>query len=232
MQSIHILPAAGSASRLNGIPKFLLPITTTSYLFKYHMNLISSELDNIDLKFEVACNKINYPILNSLNIIDNLKIIDSKSMVETVKKLVSTNSNKNIIYSCSMPDTYFSSKNSFNEMRNKLLLDDEVDVVLGLWKMEKFQKGKFGQVELDKSNEKILQVVDKDPNCKFKYFWGTLMWNSVFNNFMHESDQHFGISINRAIKNGINIGFHINDGPYYDCGTFEEYKKLLLEIKY
>ena len=131
-----------------------------------------------------------------------------------------------------MPDTYFSSKNSFNEMRNKLLLDDEVDVVLGLWKMEKFQKGKFGQVELDKSNEKILQVVDKDPNCKFKYFWGTLMWNSVFNNFMHESDQHFGISINRAIKNGINIGFHINDGPYYDCGTFEEYKKLLLEIKY
>ena len=33
---LHIIPAAGKASRIGGIPKFLLPIGGDNFLIKFH----------------------------------------------------------------------------------------------------------------------------------------------------------------------------------------------------
>ena len=66
-------------------------------------------------------------------------------------------------------------------------------------------KGKLGQCNLSK--DKVLEVIDKDESCNEEYFWGSLCWNKEFNNFINSEDEHFGVSINRAIKSNLNVGY-------------------------
>ena len=41
---LHIIPAAGKATRFGGIPKFLLPISTNNFLIKFHVDNIKAPL--------------------------------------------------------------------------------------------------------------------------------------------------------------------------------------------
>ena len=102
------------------------------------------------------------------------------------------------------------------------------DIVLGVWRIEESQKGILGQCVI--SNEKVIKVIDKDKNCNEELFWGLIAWKPTFTKFIKSKDSHFGISINRAIENNLNVGFLLSDSKYYDCGTFNEYKDLLDNI--
>ena len=48
---LHIIPAAGKATRIGGIPKFLLPIGHDNFLIKFH---VENLLENfVDLRYSV-----------------------------------------------------------------------------------------------------------------------------------------------------------------------------------
>ena len=69
----HIIPASGKATRLNGIPKFLLPIPNMKNLITFHLSLSEKiiVLNNIN----IATNSSFYEILNNLeNLTFNPKI--------------------------------------------------------------------------------------------------------------------------------------------------------------
>ena len=94
--------------------------------------------------------------------------------------------------------------------------------------MKKVKKGKLGQCVI--SNEKVIKVIDKDKNCKRRIILGLNCLETHIYKFIKSKDSHFGISINRAIENNLNVGFLLSDSKYYDCGTFNEYKDLLDNI--
>ena len=53
------------------------------------------------------------------------------------------------------------------------------------------------------------------------------MWKPSFNQYIKEGDKHFGISLNRAINNNLEVGYVKANQEYFDCGTFSEYQTLL-----
>ena len=142
-------------------------------------------------------------------------------MVQTVTKLNLENKKLSLVI---MPDTYFENYKIINLMREKIT-SSNLDVVLGIWKIKRSQIGKLGQCMLD--GESVKKIIDKDINCKEEYFWGLIMWKPSFNNFINDTDLHFGISLNRAIENKLKVGYVKSQDEYFDCGTFDEYKNLL-----
>jgi len=227
-KKIGLIAAAGLSSRINGIPKFLLPI-------KNNKNLITNSfvwLQNAGVeKFICATNKTFQPILSKLDGLDNflrpddIKIVNTKTMNETINNIIPANVNEQDIFITIMPDTYFDDFELGKKIIEKLDNNPELDAVLGLFKIRPEQLGKLGQCEINK--DRILSVVDKDPNCKFDYSWGVITWRGRYSKFIDDKDPHFGYSINRAIEDGAIIDYVISDSEYYDCGTIDEYWEMV-----
>ena len=212
----YIIPAAGKANRLNGIPKMLLPLNEDNFLLKNLINLVYKSG-----KLYITTNEENYLNLKSLFPNINIVKVTSDSMIETVMKTkTNTKSNKIMI----MSDIYFEDKNILSKVSSQLK-SDKYDIVLGLWKIREDQKGKLGQCKL--SNDLVLEVIDKDINCNEQYFWGIIGWKPSFEDLLNVKQQHFGEAINLAIEKKYKVGYQVANGLYFDCGTFNEYRLLL-----
>lgn len=216
------VPAAGLATRLGGIPKFLLPISDKNTLLGFHIDNLKKLKNN---EISIGTNKKFYKILQDIYKEISIKKLNSSSMVQTVTKLNLENKKLSLVI---MPDTYFENYKIVEDMRTKII-SSNLDVVLGLWKIKQSQIGKLGQCMLD--GDRVKKIIDKDVNCKEEYFWGLIMWKPSFNNFISDKDSHFGVSLNRAIENKLKIGYVISPDEYFDCGTFNEYQNLLEDLK-
>ena len=223
MKSLNTyIPAAGTASRLGGIPKFYLPVKDNQSLIGNHIKNLNKLNNN---KIIIGTHNHFFKSIKNLYPEANVKEIVSSSMVETVKKLGLSKTNDSLVV---MPDTYFFDYEVVKRMRTKLISSD-ADIVLGLWKIRNDQKGKLGQCVIEKGF--IKKIIDKNRNCKEKYFWGLIMWGPQFNKYILNSDKHFGISLNRAIANNLKVTYSLAKDKYFDCGTFDEYKFMLKNIK-
>ncbi len=221
---LHIIPAAGKATRFGGIPKFLLPLSKDNFLIKYHANNLN--IEKLNLKKVVATSSENVDTLKRMDLDVDLVEVETMTMNETVNKVID-NYPEYEDYLLTMPDTYFSDYLLLNRMYKKYSQNDK-NCIAGLFEIQDHQKGKLGQCDLNEKS--INQVIDKDKNCKFKHAWGLIMWNKKLNKFINSDDPHIGYIINPAIENNHTVSYEISNGNYYDCGTFEEYKKLLNDI--
>ncbi len=215
------IPAAGLATRLGGIPKFLLPVNDRQTLIGFHIDNLKKIKNNEIL---IGTNKKFYKTLQDIYEEISIKKINSSSMVQTVTKLNLENKKLSLVI---MPDTYFENYKIIEYMREKIT-SSNLDVVLGIWKIKQSQIGKLGQCKLD--GDSVKKIIDKDVNCKEEYFWGLIMWKPSFNNFISDKDLHFGTSLNRAIENNLKIGYVKSQDEYFDCGTFDEYQNLLKNL--
>ena len=215
------IPAAGLATRLGGIPKFLLPVNDRQTLIGFHIDNLKKIKNNEIL---IGTNKKFYKTLQDIYEEISIKKMNSSSMVQTVTKLNLENKKLSLVI---MPDTYFENYKIIEYMREKIT-SSNLDVVLGIWKIKQSQIGKLGQCKLD--GDSVKKIIDKDVNCKEEYFWGLIMWKPSFNNFISDKDLHFGTSLNRAIENNLKIGYVKSQDEYFDCGTFDEYQNLLKNL--
>lgn len=217
-----ILPAAGLATRMRGLPKFLLPIDNKyTTLIENHINNATKnkEIKNIwiptrpDLK----------PILESLDLNSvNIITMTTSSMSETVLNTCSIANSKN--YMLIMPDTYFD-----GEQPTELLEVSPQFCDLAIWKIRKQQRGKLGEVELDKNNF-VKTIIDKNPDTNFEYSWGSLTFSKEFVKYINARDPHVGYAIEQSLSNKKKITTKLIEGNYYDCGTPDEYIELLKKI--
>jgi hypothetical protein len=146
-------------------------------------------------------------------------------MAETVHKVINSNpiygdNYKNILI---MPDTYFVLYKELSEMKS--MLNDNYDIVVIVWKIKDYQIGKVGQCCIE--NSEVIDVIDKDPQCEYPYFWGCIGWNSNMNQYINPEWETIGNLIKKAIELNIKVGCIVSEGCYYDCGTFEEYFKMI-----
>jgi len=215
------IPAAGLATRLGGIPKFLLPVNDRQTLIGFHIDNLKKINNNEIL---IGTNKKFYKTLQDIYEEISIKKMNSSSMVQTVTKLNLENKKLSLVI---MPDTYFENYKIIEYMREKIT-SSNLDVVLGIWKIKQSQIGKLGQCKLD--GDSVKKIIDKDVNCTEEYFWGLIMWKPSFNNFISDKDLHFGTSLNRAIENNLKIGYVKSQDEYFDCGTFDEYQNLLKNL--
>ncbi len=218
---LHIIPAAGKASRIGGIPKFLLPIASDDFLIKFHLKLLQDS--NLDITKVIVVSSEYFETINRLGLDAQIIQADTKTMNETIKVAIDSfpeHSN----YLLTMPDTYYKDRKIIENLVDNSI-QKKSQISLGLWKIQESQKGKLGQVLIE--NENITDVVDKDPNCQYLYAWGSIVWNKSVNHLINIKESHLGYILKPALNNGINIDYIVGKENYYDCGTFDEYSNLL-----
>jgi hypothetical protein len=218
-----ILPAAGSATRMRGMPKFLLPCSIS------YETLLEKHIDNL-LKY---CEVVWVPtrpelvgLIHSLGYTSDRVVVvalSSKSMTETVLKIAKISNSESFML-C-MPDTFF-----YGDLPYMALSTLDSDVNLACWKIREEQMGKLGQVKFHASIDnkgKIVDSRDKDPKCTFEYSWGAMAFNRKFLGLGNPEMPHVGYIINPAIQSGLDVqGFKVS-GEYFDCGTPTEYLQLV-----
>lgn len=230
MSNICIIPICGSASRIGYIPKFLLPIDNSQSLLKQSLEKAISQNFRVIIITNINLITLIYTYINSQyhEYLDKIKIMvtNTKTMSETILHFDFVN--KNDIYSIIMPDTYIENSNFFNKMIN-IYHKYKCDIVVGIFKIEERQKGNLGQVKFDDENN-LIDVVDKDIDCDYKWFWGCIIWNYKFFKFMDKKKSHIGYGLVPALKAKLNIKVCPIEGRYFDCGIINEYKLLLNNI--
>ena len=227
----HIIPASGKATRLSGIPKFLLPIPNMNNLISFHLSL--SESSKNFKNINIATNSSFYEIINNLEDLNSIKklqaieILNTKTMNETINHFKYIDSEYFLL---TMPDTFFTDKEIIKKMIHEIEADQSLDCVLGLWNIKESQRIKVGQCKIE--DNRVVEVIDKNPKYRFNHLWGSVLFKKSFWEFIDSNDPHIGYSFNPAIQSGLKIGYAIASGSYYDCGTIEEYWDMVREIKF
>jgi len=219
---VGIIPLGGNATRMNHLPKFLLPCGIGLTLLDNILNIFqNNNINNII----AGVSETNDYILQNNNRMQK-KIVNTKTMSETVFVLMNHLEQekndvpyKNILI---MPDTFIRIKTEIMQMKNML---DNYDIVVLVYKIKDYQKGKMGQVKME--DNKIVDVRDKDYTCAYEYFWGSIGWNSTINKYINPEWETIGDLLKKAIECKIEIGCVFSDDNYYDCGTYDEYFRMI-----
>jgi choline kinase len=216
-----ILPAAGSATRMRGIPKFLLPINEKGEsLLERH---ISQSIENFE-KIWIPTTPKFEPLLHSI-FGENIEVVpmNTKTMTETVLRIVENTPATE--FALVMPDTYF-----MGESPIKYLHSSEADLNVACWNIKDSQKGKLGQVKIE--DGKIIQIIDKEPSCDFRHSWGAISFNRKFINSLNPEMPHVGYAIPKFLSSiEYQHSTRIMQGEYFDCGTPQEYFELIYKLR-
>lgn len=219
---IGLIPAAGTASRMRGLPKFLLPVSeNVQTLVEHHVELLSEFVDHI----YIPTRPENAELLERLGLPDfvEIKVLSTATMSETVHATLVDVTFENCILG--MPDTFYASKNPYESLAN----DPDVDVKLALWRTKPSQLGQVGSVELALDNQ-VLRCEDKSTEWDFGQHWGALRFNGAALRLLDPATPHVGFIINPSIEAGLSVAGDLMEGEYFDCGTFAEYKRCVASI--
>lgn len=220
---IGILPAAGRASRLNGIPKFLLPVGDT-YLLDFHLK--AQKAAGVDPVI-IGTHPHNYPFLCDC-------VIGAATCypVETTTQSQTVLSARRFFGEApalmTMADTWFEDATVLTRLVRPVL-DFQAVVAVALWFLRPDQRGQLGQCLV--RDGLVVDVIDKEPDCPYLYAWGALAWSRSFWGFIHPADPHPGYALARAIQAGIQPRAVFAEGAYYDLGTFAQYQRLLVDLR-
>lgn len=216
-----LIPASGYATRMNRIPKFLLPGNTLGdALLEIHINNAYDFYDNI----LIGTRPELLPLLNEKRLGSKVQILSFKTstMTETVLKLIEQSESED--FGLIMPDTYFLGENP-----HEFLSTLTEDFRLALWNIRESQRGKLGQVRTRGTS--VVEVVDKDPNCDLENSWGALSFNRTFTELFDTEMPHVGYAIPKSFNEDFENAFKVLNGQYYDCGTPGEYFELVLTFR-
>jgi len=229
-----ILPASGSATRMRGLPKFLLPCD------KDYVSLLERHIENF-LEF---CETVWVPVRPDLvPIVESLKIpeervviltMTTQSMTETVRRVVELSSGNRFVLA--MPDTFF-----YGELPYQHLVESKDPMSLACWRIRPEQYGKLGQVEIKSAKIPHLEselplegfvtrAEDKNPECRFPYSWGAMAFDRAVMDFASDEMPHTGYLLPKILEKEIPIGAKVMDGEYFDCGTPSEYLAMLKRV--
>ena len=216
-----VIPAAGLASRMRGLPKFLLPCD------REYSTLIERHIEEL----LTVCETVWIPtrpeqtiLLESLGLSSERVVIvpmTTLTMTQSVLRIVSISGANRFIMV--MPDTYF-----MGEQPYEFLAASSSSMDVACWPIRPDQAGKLGQVSLSSTPQgKVTQVKDKDPECSFSHFWGAMAFDRKALAHATPEMPHTGYLIPKLLKEQISVHSVVMDGEYFDCGSPTEYLQML-----
>jgi hypothetical protein len=213
MGIIGVLPASGSASRISGLPKFALPISSSKSILQWHVEQMLEVCDEVRISTRASW----VQLVQNMNMDVKIIIKEPSTMSDAVKHLAGSDSDTLII---GLPDTYMVGldKNMYKEMINS-----EGDVVLGTWDCHDEIKGRVGQIQLD--GNRVISSRDKVDDCDYKFMWGTMLLRNMSSAIDPEL-AHVGLQIQSWIDSGLDVKSVKPGGEYMDIGTIDGIKNL------
>lgn len=225
---MHILPAAGSATRFGGIPKYLLPVQSDGkcLLVKH----IEASLECDDLKIIVMTHPTMREFVSELlskftsNVI--VDSILSQTMTETIIEATKRYSSQDENVSFMLPDTLTSTIHLSGMQKYVKALQEKTNQVLLFPFLESY-RGKFGQVSLSPHNETIDRIQDKDIACNFEYIWGGMSLKRELLINLDPKQPTIGNCIQELINKKVEFSPIIFSDEYFDCGNMSDYMRFL-----
>jgi len=215
-----ILPAAGSAIRMRGLPKFMLPCSQDyETLLERHVRNLLPLVETIWIPTRPEFAHLIVKLGFGPKVI--IHAIETETMSETVLEVARFSKADRFIL-C-MPDTYF-----HKDLPYSNLADSNSDLELTAFKLRKDQKGKLGQINIDK-DDRVLDAQDKILNCDYEFAWGAMSFTSKFVSLIDKAEPHVGYAIPRAIQE-FKVTAQKSGTEYFDCGTPAEYLRMLKTI--
>lgn len=220
-----IIPAAGKATRIHGLPKFLLPVPG-GYL-----------LERMAARMGVPCyigaNPDNAALLKA-TCPPNATVyeVNSRAMPETILAARPYVGDEHVLVG--MPDTYWTDKYVFDVLRDRLEMKWAICAV-ALFAVEPVMATRLGVCGVINNTgiPFISSIVDKSatiPDAPYVNAWGAMAWTPEFWQYIHPEDAHMGIAMQRALDAGVRIAAFLASGDYYDNGTPEDYFRCIREL--
>lgn len=222
--TIGIIPCAGQATRIHGLPKFLLPVPGGYLLDTLCRRLFATTTNT----YVIANSDNKYFVEQYLPENHHITgIFNTVTMSETVLKFQNICGDN--IVALGMPDSYWTDNDVYGKLIHNLETTDAI-VSLALFKIREGQHNYVGNCALIHETNVVAKIIDKPVRPTFPYCWGAMAWKPAFWNWIHSADQHVGFAAQRAIDFGDKASGVIMDGPYFDCGTPERYFEMIREI--
>ena len=217
MGIIGLLPAAGKATRIGGIPKWLLPVPEGTLLDVHCQRMRLAGVSHV----LVAAGEHNRDLLLQ-HVPANAIVYEGNSctMAEDVLLARPYIGDNDVLFG--MPDTYHIDGNMYKYLS---YMSPQEDVSVALWNINDDQRGKLGQVAVD-NHGMVIDVVDKSLTCPYPWAWGAMSWKPSFWEFIKPDMPHIGYALLQAIRAGLVVKSMLNSGEYTDCGTPEAYWRL------
>ena len=215
-----ILPAAGSALRMRGLPKFMLPCSQDyETLLERHVSNLLPLVDTIWIPTRPEFAHLIVKLGFGPKVI--VHALETETMSETVIE-VSRFAKADRFILC-MPDTYF-----HNDLPYENLSNSASNLDLTVFRIRADQRGKLGQIQISDDGE-ATDAVDKDPACNYEFAWGAMSFTSDFIDLLRKPEPHVGYAIPRAIKK-FKVTAKPSQTEYFDCGTPSEYLRMLKKL--
>ncbi len=219
---IHgVLPAAGLASRMRGLPKFLLPASAEyETLIERHVRQMTEVCETVWIPTRPDL----VPLMYSLGLSSERVVVlpmHSGTMTETIMKTSRIAGAEKFLLV--MPDTYFSGEQPY-----EFLSKSSWPMSLALWRIRADQHGKLGQVSIaGKVEGMVLDSKDKDQSCDYPHAWGAMALEAKVLSVAAQKMPHTGYIIPELIRSNIPVWAREVKGSYFDCGTPVEYIRML-----
>jgi CTP:molybdopterin cytidylyltransferase MocA len=216
---LGLLPAAGTATRMSGLPKFLLPISDDHQcLLTYHVDLMAPHVDSIIIPTRNEWSDL----LRSFDFGPHVEILEmtTRTMAETVKRALEGRDFDSCVLG--MPDTYFVGGNPYRELGDQ----QHADVSLAVFATRPEQSGKVGSVQVAGDGQ-VTDHADKEPERDFGHHWGVMEFSATAEKFLSPDATTGGYLISEALNRSLDVRGYVAGYPYFDCGTFSEYLQCL-----
>ena len=226
---MHVIPAAGLATRFGGMPKFLLPCNPDgkTLLSKHIEASLNANLGEIRIVVQPSM----YHLVNQLiaNKTENIRVIqaNTRTMTETISKAVNeypTSDDRCVI---TLPDTFNTGMLSNDFSENLSEIYSKINALL-LWKIDDSKKGKLGQVSIKSEFNTVEDIVDKDPLCTFPFFWGSVCLSTDIVRSLDTKTETISKNLKDFVSHGMTLHTIVSNSEYFDCGNFIDYKRMLV----
>lgn len=221
MLGVLILPAAGLATRIGGIPKFLLPDRSGRSLLSAHV----SSAEGLDRVIVVTRPELRDFVLALLGKQTERTVevlaASTATMSETVHFALATAPQVED-FVVGLPDTAVLPGVPFLALSDAL---GAADVSIAAYPTRPDQAGRLGALRLE--GARCVEVRDKDPSAvSWTHHWGALGFRrAIFERFSDPSHPHVGFALQRGVDEGIDARIAHLGTEYFDLGTVDELTK-------
>lgn len=219
---IGVLPSAGRATRLNGIPKFLLPVSEdVQCLLDLHVRLMRPFVDRIFIPTRPEWKAL----LESFAFGEGVEIqaMETETMAETLHRTLDSVSFDSCVLG--MPDTYFVGGNPYRGLGEV----EPGDLLLGVVPTRPEQSGRMGSVQVGEGN-KVIKHADKDPHRDYGWHWVAMEFSPAVLSRLEPLASTGGYMIDEALNSDSDVRAYQLTEDYFDCGTFAEYLQCLAHL--
>lgn len=224
-RTVGIIPAAGKAARLHGLPKFLLPVPHRA---KTLIGALAARM--VMAGATTIYTGVNRDTQRILNEYSPAGIVTYRSEAQAIGGTVLAArqmcGDATVVYG--LPDTFWTGDGQDSLLR-PFVLNMMGLVTIVAWPAT--GTGWTLDVEHYKpelSNSKgYLRVRRMSNTDVLTHQPGVLIWNEEFWEFIREDDTHLALALVRALHAKRQIKVCAAEGAYYDCNTLDDYRALL-----